>query len=106
MVVSEGQKGLGGHGLAHVHRATVNRSNLSEKNFFKGTVNRSVCGNVCSSGLRLSIFNFSDPCGHYGRIYGFRDWFNRVVTVTNGAFGPIRDTIKSTVAVTVNSPFR
>ena len=43
---------------------------------------------------------FFDPCGLYGRLYVVMVRYNRPITVTDGHFVPICDTIKSTVAAT------
>ena len=49
----------------------------------------------------FNIFHLLDPCGRYGRFLCVTNRSNRPVTLLVDHFGPIRDTIKSTVAATV-----
>ena len=66
-------------------------------NYLKGMIH----GTLSSSEIRFTSSVFIRYCDRYGRFYGFTDRSNIAVILLLGHFGPIRDAIKSTVAVTV-----
>ena len=82
------------------------RRNISPACFlFKGTVRRFYMRNRLylrnTVYFKLFFLIFFYPCSRYGRFNSVTDWSKWSHNNINGVIGPIRETITSTVAVTV-----